>query len=972
MVYLLTPDGEYRHLPCPGQVTIGRDASNDIVIKDRSVSTNHCRLTLEPIPNTNKTQIWLEDLGTKNGTYCGRDTLEIEKVVGRKSVQVGFVFRVGYVSTFCQILDNLPRQDLNLPELTIIPNRGASVGGNPAGPAVVTGNLILPQQTQPRAIEVAQPTAEDDMGRSVQFAAHSDNQVGGSPAAPTIPAKKAALVSSHTGMVPMVNLSAIMQPSGPLSAVGAVLQSMRLPVFVKYDAVAKGSLLKYLDQLDQWRAGLLAMRTAVMIDSHLDEYIKAVLGKVPGPKQKSNRCQSRYLQLANPKPAAAATAPSTEEKAGNTPRDALLSELVAESMLQGEEGGCFDCNEVALYHLHDLLQHCLLGAQIVPRLSQGDGPGSSREMDFLVQNELLGVLQAALSQVHALQASPVVAAMHTFNLSKGNTCDLQGMLAGALLAMQKVMQFISQHEQIVAGSFSIADYYQVLLISISMVIEDLYDCYTVLLTLSSEADQAVITHTHTHKSSGKGRYAADMDLVTSYNEDVDELRSLKYDADLLSLLERVREQEAGILSEKFKRLSRLLGIFARFQLRCIFEHLANRAKNNKRKGMRRFDFSEKLAGKAKRKHWTIWRAAYQRRRNLAKCLSRMGRVVSSNLEKVRRIYWELWKRNAHMSPRWARATDSLAQLKLTVLQLQAQLQDQADKDANIAALAAERAMNKELSAGNNELRASVQNLQLQLLELCNVSLAKRRDLVLHDLLDKEEAVARSRKEVKFLRAELDNLRAIVDKDQSRQASARQQQEDGDDLPHPPTDRRPGHVTDQQWRMTNGQARYDNQVPPPRSTGTPVKERRQLPPIQKAGMMSRREAAQIVLLEVRRLRESMARLHMQRDDLRVVTADETQKRVDQVMASQQMTYRLLDMERSAGALRELLKQRVGLNTYADLVMALESMGVGAHVLQQSALHAIPDPGAVAKLTKPSSKKLKGNGKEYENAVDEAFR
>jgi len=68
--------------------------------------------------------------------------------------------------------------------------------------------------------------------------------------------------------------------------------------------------------------------------------------------------------------------------------------------------------------------------------------------------------------------------------------------------------------------------------------------------------------------------------------------------------------------------------------------------------------------------------------------------MSYNLEKVRRCYWELWKRNSNLSPRWARASDSLAQLKLSVLQLQAQLQEQADKDSNIAALAAEKALNR--------------------------------------------------------------------------------------------------------------------------------------------------------------------------------------------------------------------------------------------------------------------------------------
>jgi hypothetical protein len=99
----------------------------------------------------------------------------------------------------------------------------------------------------------------------------------------------------------------------------------------------------------------------------------------------------------------------------------------------------------------------------------------------------------------------------------------------------------------------------------------------------------------------------------------------------------------------------------------------------------------------------------------------------------------------------------------------------------------------------------------------------------------------------------------------------------------------------------------------------------------------------------------------------------EKRLEQTAASQQLTYRLLDLERSAGGLRELLKQRIGMNAYADLVLSLESMGVGAHVLQQSAIHSIADPVQVAKLTAPlPNKKAKEKKVEFENAVDEAFR
>lgn len=318
---------------------------------------------------------------------------------------------------------------------------------------------------------------------------------------------------------------------------------------------------------------------------------------------------------------------------------------------------------------------------------------------------------------------------------------------------------------------------------------------------------------------------------------------------------------------------------------------------------------------------------------------------------------------------------------------------------------------RELNATNNELRASIQNLQLQLLELCNVSLAKRRDVVLHDLLDKEEAVARSRKEVKLLKAELDQLRRLLEESHQRNIKHNEGNEHNEEDEEEEEEeqrvvnrskpikesRKVGFVTDQQWQQ---RAQGMNNQPlimpnPPARASKPSA----LPPVQRPlprpGLMSRREAAQIVLLEVRRLRDSLARFQKQRDELKAMVritvdllyligrklnvfgciltkqnAEEVQKRIDQTMASQQITYRLLDMERSAGALRELLKQRIGLNAYTDLVLSLESMGVGSHVLQQSALHAVPDNTAVKKLGKPV-KKPKESSLDYQNAVEEAF-
>ncbi len=189
---------------------------------------------------------------------------------------------------------------------------------------------------------------------------------------------------------------------------------------------------------------------------------------------------------------------------------------------------------------------------------------------------------------------------------------------------------------------------------------------------------------------------------------------------------------------------------------------------------------------------------------------------------------------------------------------------------------------RELTATNNEFRISIQKLQLQLLEMCNVSLAKRRDLVLHDLLDKEEDVARSRKEVKLLRAELEHLRNIVH--QQINKGLNQVEDDGgrndgnEDSHHPHETRlrsRPQqqllqqpskvYVTDELWRKHGAR---DSLLPARVSSASADKMRKNPIPESKQGaLMSKQEAAQVVLLEVRRLRDSMTKLQKQRDELK---------------------------------------------------------------------------------------------------------
>ncbi|MFM9194907.1 MAG: FHA domain-containing protein, partial [Planctomycetia bacterium] len=57
----------------PRIVLIGRAAGNDLVLHDPSVSARHARVVVEP------DGLWLEDLGSRNGTFVGTPPRRIER-----------------------------------------------------------------------------------------------------------------------------------------------------------------------------------------------------------------------------------------------------------------------------------------------------------------------------------------------------------------------------------------------------------------------------------------------------------------------------------------------------------------------------------------------------------------------------------------------------------------------------------------------------------------------------------------------------------------------------------------------------------------------------------------------------------------------------------------------------------------------------------------------------------------------------
>lgn len=142
MAFIFTDAGEYRQLPCPGRITIGRGNENSIRPESQSVSKQHAVITTERIPNTPKLDLWIEDLNSKNGTFVGESPLDMERVHDRRKLLFGDYIRFGHSTKLFRLIDRIPDNiEGNIPEILISKSTDSL---NRLGNVPVPGTTNLP------------------------------------------------------------------------------------------------------------------------------------------------------------------------------------------------------------------------------------------------------------------------------------------------------------------------------------------------------------------------------------------------------------------------------------------------------------------------------------------------------------------------------------------------------------------------------------------------------------------------------------------------------------------------------------------------------------------------------------------------------------------------------------------------------------------------------------------------------------
>ena len=103
MSSLLTVMGGRIELEPNRSYDLGRSATCDLVVQDHASSRKHARLTLGSAPRA----VFLEDLGSRNGTYVNG-----ERIDGRTHLDDGSRIRIGATIYLLSLLDDASDEDL--------------------------------------------------------------------------------------------------------------------------------------------------------------------------------------------------------------------------------------------------------------------------------------------------------------------------------------------------------------------------------------------------------------------------------------------------------------------------------------------------------------------------------------------------------------------------------------------------------------------------------------------------------------------------------------------------------------------------------------------------------------------------------------------------------------------------------------------------------------------------------------------
>jgi len=561
----------------------------------------------------------------------------------------------------------------------------------------------------------------------------------------------------------------------------------------------------------------------------------------------------------------------------------VQAEIIAEDLQGGDVAVISNINSV-LYELNSLLRQSHAG-MLLDEISNKEYEVSN-EFDQMMQGFTNNLLNGIVNQIQSVMEHPIIVALITAD-DDGYKSNIGNILNILNIRISRLYSFLS-------GNYLASDFneltqkevYEVQTFVLSKVVEDIDYTNKIIWNVIQAVDNAV-AHTTGIILPKSSKFISGDSKVTGTSVENNKLENKNILSNELEELRKLKEIDKKTKEEdtRNKKLKKMASNLTNYFIYCRFAKWKNQVLNFNKVKMKR------------------------------KLLSRMIRNLSIPGSKIVTRAFYKWNKIISMdnNRNIASKDEELCKAKNELYNCLHKLAELENNNDLIIGLNAERALNRELSNMNRELRICLQELDSKLLECTQGPIAQRKCLVRDVLLSREEQLAIARREARSLREEYNRLQQSI----------------------------PNYVISSSDPIDKSNSPERGNSPVSKKYLDKHKVNKESDKISKKGIvppqlnhsteMSKSIAKQVVMYEVRRLMVGFQQLKQEKNNLSNKLIMESNHNIHLTTALQALEVRLHNRERSQHALLVLLKQRLGEKGINELIDALEEMGAGSNAL-----------------------------------------
>lgn len=571
----------------------------------------------------------------------------------------------------------------------------------------------------------------------------------------------------------------------------------------------------------------------------------------------------------------------------------VQAEILAEDM-QFKDEPIINRISAVIHELNSLLKQSFAGMNLDSHLASSIAV-VSLNFDSALDDFTLNVLNSTLASLNRIHEHNLIAALAIAD-TDGYPNDVSDVVATTAIRLSRLYTFLSNQY--------LQDEYK------PLSQKERYEVQTFVLSKNLQELDATVMELwgilQAHDNAGNKQEQVNQSINRSVlDSEIDDLRKLKSSLDVVGT-----KANAFTVEEKNTKI------------RKLYDNLRSCLLYYKLKRWKEF---HKIQNNLLHRRKTLKRFVMTMQRPVNRCVSRL---------------FHRWNKAIANESNNMVKEEEMCRLRNDLHATSARLFEVENTSDLVASLMAERAMNRELSSLNRELRLGVQELENKLLDCACGPVAMRKCLVREVLFSREDMLAATRREANSLKEEFTRLQKFVSvplhdlTNNLQLTNIDATSKKGEAGMLHTANRTKGSNKGKEMSPERGNfspKKTQQQQLQQQQLNHPSKRGLQPPQLDEDVGMTRSIASQVVMYEVRRMRLALQNLRSDKDALQNRLIDETCRNTQLNSSLQVLQHRLTDRERSQSALLLLLKQRIGEKGVAALIDSLEELGAGCHAL-----------------------------------------